>query len=139
MGNIDTGDFQQVFLPGFRYIFVLGFWSIAAEKRSAQGDIVIAVSVGQKAIVTNLDEAGGEYMEEESTDKFFGGQGHDFLLVAIGVVPPAEGNPALFQSQDTLIADGYPVGIAAEVVKNSLGPIKRGLGIDDPWFQIKGP
>lgn len=139
MGNIDTGDLKQVFLPGFRYIFVLGFWGIAAEKCSAQSDIVFTVSVGQKAIVTNLDKAGREYMEQESSDKFFSGQGHDFLLVAIGVVPPEEGNPASFQLEDTFIADGYSVGIAAEIVKDSLGSIKRGLAIDDPLFQIEGP
>jgi hypothetical protein len=57
LGNIDTGYFEQVFLPGFRYIFVRGFGGKAAEKRSAQGDIVFAVSVGQKAVVTNLDKA----------------------------------------------------------------------------------
>jgi hypothetical protein len=61
------------------------------------------------------------------------------LLIAIGVVPPAEGNPALFQPEDTLIADGYPVGIAAEIVKDSLRSIKRGLAIDDPLFQIEEP
>jgi hypothetical protein len=81
--------------------------------------------------VTDFDEAGRECMEQESPDKLFGGQGHDFFFIAIGVVSPAEGNAALFQPEDTFIADGYPVGIAAEVVKNSLGPIKRGLGIDE--------
>ena len=89
--------------------------------------------------MTDLDKAGREYMEQESPDKLFSPHGHDFFFIAIGVVTPAEGNLVLFQLEDTLIADGYPVGIAAEIVKDSLNSIKRGLAIDDPVFQIERP
>lgn len=78
-------------------------------------------------------------MEQESSDKLFGRNRHDFFLIAIGVVTPAEGNLAIFKLEDTLIADGYPVGIAAEIVKDSLCPGKGGLAIDDPLLLIELP
>jgi len=87
--------------------------------------------------VTYLDKAGRQDMEQESSDKLLGRHGHDLFLIAIGVVTPAEGNLTLFQLEDTLIADGYPVGIAAEILKDSLNPSERGLAIDDPRFLIE--
>ncbi len=63
--------------------------------------------------MTDFDKAGREYMEQKSPDKLFGRNGHDFFLIAIGVVPPAEGNLAVFKPDQTLIADSYAVGIAA--------------------------
>jgi hypothetical protein len=87
--------------------------------------------------VTYFDEAGWQDMEEESADKFFSGHGHDFLFVPIGVVPPTKRNHSLFQFKDAFIADGNAVSITAEIVKDSLGSIKRGFGIDDPFFLIE--
>ena len=118
---------------------VRGFGLAAAEKHTAQGDIVFTVSIGQQTIVTYLDKAGRQNMEQESSDKFFGRHRHDLFLVAIGVITPAERNLAIFKFEDTLIADGYPVGITAKILQDSLSPIKGGLAIDDPLLLIELP
>ena len=39
--------------------------------------------------------------------------------------------------EDTVIADGDPVGISAEVLKDTLDAIEGGLAIDDPLFTIE--
>jgi hypothetical protein len=39
--------------------------------------------------------------------------------------------------EDTVIADGDPVGIPAEVLKDALGVIEGGLAIDDPLLMIE--
>ena len=39
--------------------------------------------------------------------------------------------------EDAVIADGDPVGISAEVPKDTLDAIERGLAIDDPLFTIE--
>jgi hypothetical protein len=39
--------------------------------------------------------------------------------------------------EDAVIADGDPVGISAEVPKDTLNAIERGLAIDDPLFTIE--
>jgi hypothetical protein len=39
--------------------------------------------------------------------------------------------------EDAVIGDGNPVGISAEVLKDPLDAIERGLAIDDPLFTIE--
>ena len=39
--------------------------------------------------------------------------------------------------EDAVIGDGDPVGISAEVPKDTLDAIERGLAIDDPLFTIE--
>jgi len=39
--------------------------------------------------------------------------------------------------EDTVIADGDPVGISAEVLKSPFDAIERRLAIDDPLFMIE--
>jgi hypothetical protein len=39
--------------------------------------------------------------------------------------------------EDTVITDGDPMGISAEVLKDPLNPIEGGLAIDDPLFTIE--
>jgi len=44
---------------------------------------------------------------------------------------------AVMDVEDAVIADGDPVGISAEVPKDTLDAIERGLAIDDPLFTIE--
>jgi len=39
--------------------------------------------------------------------------------------------------EDTVIADGDPVSISAEVLKDALGAIEGGFAIDDPLLTIE--
>jgi len=39
--------------------------------------------------------------------------------------------------EDAVIADGDPVGISAEVLKDPLNAIERGFAIDDPLLTIE--
>ncbi len=57
-----------------------------------------------------------EHVEEEPPDKLVGLDGHGLLFVAIGVVPPAEGDLAVMKREDAVVADGDPVGVPAEVL-----------------------
>ena len=41
--------------------------------------------------------------------------------------------------EDAVIADRDPVGISAEVLKDTLEAIERGLAIDDPLLMIEPP
>ena len=46
---------------------------------------------------------------------------------------------AVLDIEDAVIADGDPVGVSAEVLKNTLGAIEGRLTIDDPLLVIKMP
>lgn len=86
------------------------------QKFSAKTDIVFSVSVGQEPIVSDSYVSMREHMEEEPPDKLLGLDGHGLLFVAIGVVPPAEGDLAILEGKDAVVADGDPVGVPAEVL-----------------------
>ena len=101
--------------------------------------MVLAVSVGQEAKVTDADLACRENMKKEPADKLVGLQGHGFLTVMVGIIPPEEGNLAVLEGADAVITDGNPMGISAEVLKGPLGAIEGGFAIDDPRFAVEMP
>jgi hypothetical protein len=44
---------------------------------------------------------------------------------------------AVMDGEDAVIAEGDPVGISAEVLKDTLDAIEGGFAIDDPLFMIE--
>jgi hypothetical protein len=46
---------------------------------------------------------------------------------------------AVMDGEDAVIAEGDPVGISAEVLKDPLDAIEGGLAIDDPLLMIEPP
>lgn len=76
-------------------------------------------------------------MKEESSDELGGLQSHDLLFITVSIVTPSERNLAILNLQDAVIADGDPVSISAQILKDSLGTAERRLAIDDPLFVIE--
>jgi len=63
--------------------------------------------------------------------KLCGGEGQGALLVAVGVVLPAESNLLAVESQQAVIAERDPVGVAAEVTQDT-GAAHGRFGVDHP-------
>jgi hypothetical protein len=78
-------------------------------------------------------------MKEEPSDELIGLESHGLLFIPIGIVPPTEGDIALLDLEDTIITDSDPVGISAQILKDSLGAVKRRLAIDNPFFMVELP
>ena len=76
-------------------------------------------------------------MKKEPSDKLACLQRHGLLTVVVGIISPQEGNIAVLDGEDAVIADRDPVGISAEVLKYPLGAIKGRFAIDDPLLMIK--
>ena len=76
-------------------------------------------------------------MEEEPSDELIGLESHGLLLLTIGVVPPPEGDIAVLDLEDAVIADSDSVGISAQVFKDTLSPIKGRLAIDNPFLMVE--
>ena len=89
--------------------------------------------------MTDADIARRQNMKKEPSDKLIGLEGHRLLTVLVGIIPPSEGNLAVLDCADAVIADGDPVGISAEVLKGPLGAIEGGFAIDDPLFTVQMP
>ena len=76
-------------------------------------------------------------MKKEPSDEFRNLESHGLLFIPIGIVPPAEGDIALLDFENTVIADRDPVGISAQILKNTLSAIERRLAIDNPLLMVK--
>ena len=67
-------------------------------------------------------------------DKLFVGQCHLFCLPATAIVFVSKVYPCLIYLRNTLIADGYFVGVSAGVFYHLFRPAKRPFGIHHPFF-----
>ena len=76
-------------------------------------------------------------MKEEPSDELIGLESHGLLFIPIGIVPPAEGDITVLDIDDAVIADSDPVGISAQVLKDTLGAVKRRFAIDHPLFMVE--
>ena len=73
-------------------------------------------------------------MQEEAAQELIQGYGHQFLLIVVRRVPPAKGDLAVGQRDQSMVGDGDAMGVAAEIVEHILGAAEGRLGVDHPVF-----
>ncbi len=71
-------------------------------------------------------------MEEKAANKLDGVQRHEFGLVAMGRVSPAESDPAILHRDQAPVGNGNPMGIAGQIFEDLLGSAKGTFGMDHP-------
>ncbi len=76
-------------------------------------------------------------MQKEPSYELIGIQRHDLFFITVGVITPEEGYFTILKLEDTVIADSYPVGIPAQVLKDSFDAVKWRFAIDDPLLMIE--
>ena len=79
-------------------------------------------------------EAAGQDMKEEAAEELQSIEGHQLRTVAVGAVAPTEGHLSVAVTDETMIRDGDPVGVASQVTQDRLRASKRRLAVDDPFF-----
>jgi len=84
--------------------------------------------------VTDTNEALGEQMQEEAAQELIQGYGHQFLLIVVSRVPPAKGDLAVGQRDQSMVGDGDAVGVTAEILEHILGAPEGWFGVDHPVF-----
>ena len=87
-----------------------------SQRGETEGEDDAAPPIGQKAIVTDTDKAVRQDVEQEAAQELRQRDRQGAFLVAIGRVPPAEGNLVLVERDQTVVGDGDAVGIAAEIL-----------------------
>ena len=71
-------------------------------------------------------------MEEKAADKLDGIQRHEFGLVAMGRISPAESDAAILHRHQAPVGNGNAVGIAGQIFEDLLGSTEGRLGMDHP-------
>ena len=102
------------------------------EVAPAQGEGLAPVAVGEQTEVADLDEAGGQDVEEEAADELNGIEGHDCTAVVMSGVPPAEANLSLVEAEQSTVGDGDAVGVAGQVLEHVFRTAEGRLGVDHP-------
>jgi hypothetical protein len=91
-----------------------------------------ASSVGEEAEVADADQAFGQNVKKKSAQELLCRNGHDFLLAAVSIVSPAEGDAIVLEGHESMVRDSYAMSVAGQIVENVLGAAKGRLGIDHP-------
>jgi len=71
----------------------------SGEMESTQSQRLPAVAVGKQSEVADLDEAGGQDVEQEAADELCRIEGHDAAAVVVPGVPPAEAYMAVIEAE----------------------------------------
>jgi hypothetical protein len=108
-----------------------------AQEFPTEGDFLLPVAVGQESVIADSHEAFGEHVKKEAAKEFYAIESHGVLAVPVAVVLPPEADVPVFQSDEALVGDGDPVGVAGQVLEDLLGPSERGLGVDHPLVPVE--
>jgi hypothetical protein len=119
--------------------FFFDYSFIPSEELTTDAEVVFSVSVGQQAEVPYPDKASRQDMEEEPADKLLGLEQHDLLAVMVRIISPEEGNLAVPDGEEAVIADGDSVGISTQVLQDPLGASEGRFAIDHPFFMVERP
>jgi hypothetical protein len=83
-----------------------------------------APAISEEAKMADADEAFGKQMQEEAAQELIQGQGHQLLFIVVSGVAPTKGDLAVGKGDQSMVGDGYAMGIAAQVVQHVLGAAK---------------
>lgn len=108
------------------FLFTLPFESGACDRK-----LGVDVAGGIETEVSGLDEAGWQDVQEKSAHEFQRGKLADLLVAG------SEDDTVVVDVEDTMVGDGDPVGIQAEVTKERVGLLEGGLGEDNPRLAVQ--
>jgi len=135
--DIDPADPEQLLLPSLLSGAFFCHGLADSEELTACLDGGFSVSVCQQAEVTYSHKPFRQYVKQEPSNKFIDLERHGLFAVIVGIISPEKGDIALPDIEDAVIADGDPVCISAEVLKNSFGAIEGWFTIDNPLLLIE--
>ena len=78
-------------------------------------------------------------MKKKPAQELICRNGHDLLLPAVSIVPPAEGDAIVLKGHEPMVGDGNAMGVASQIVENMLGAAEGWLGVDDPVLLAEFP
>jgi len=79
---------------------------------SAQCQAGSPPAIGEKAEVTDADEAFGEHVQKETAQELGGAKSHCARLATVGVILPAKSDAFLLAGQQAMIGNGQAMGVA---------------------------
>jgi hypothetical protein len=115
----------------------LRFWVVQQESL-AEGQEGRAPAIGQETKRADADKAAGQDMEQKAAQELLRSERHDFLLIPVGIILPAESNLIMLESNEAMVGDGHAMGVAGEIAEHMMGTAEGWLGVDDPVLTKQG-
>jgi hypothetical protein len=84
--------------------------------------------------VADADEALGEQVQQEAAQELIQRKGQQFLLIVVRRIAPMKGDLAVGQRDQSMVGDGYAMGVSAEILEYIVGAAEGWFGVDDPVF-----
>ena len=84
-------------------------------------------SIGEEAEMADADQTLRQDVKKKSAQELICRNGHDLLLAAVSIVPPAEGDAMVLKGHETMVGDGDAMGVAGQVVGDMFGTANGGL------------
>lgn len=109
-----------------------------AEQSTNPREFFLTVSISEETVVANAHEVLGENVQEKTSKKLDGIEGHDAVPILAGVVLPAERDLGVVGGDEPAVGDGYAVGVASEVFEDLSWASERRLRVNDPGFVSEG-
>jgi hypothetical protein len=91
--------------------------------------------VGQEAEGADANKAAGQHMQQEAAQELWRLDGHHSLVMAMGIISPAESDLVVGEGDQAMVGDGDAMGVAGEIAEDMMRAPERGFGIDDPELQ----
>jgi len=80
-----------------------------AEQSAAAFERSTSPTVGEESEVSDANQPLGQDVDEEAAQELMGGNGHNLLLAAVGIVSPAEGDAIALKGHEAMVGDGDAV------------------------------
>jgi len=112
----------------------INFGRRSIEKLATECKPAAAMTIGEKAEVTDLGETVGKNVKQEAADELFCFHSHGSDAVVFFAVFPLEGDFAVSKCYQAVVGNGDPVRIAAEVIEDLSGSSEGRLCVDDPFM-----
>jgi len=108
------------------------------EKLTTPSELLLAVAIGQEAIVADALKALGQNVQQEAANELAGGERHRLLSVAIAIVPPMEADFAVVDVEKAVIGDSNAMGVSRDVGQDLFGAGEGRFGVDTPFCLSRG-
>src|SRR6516165_10180388 len=102
------------------------------KKGTSARQRLAAVAVCHETEMPDFDESCGEYMQQETANEIDGVQCHEFLLIGIGRVSPAECHLTISHLDQSPIGDRDTMRVTSQIPDYVLRAAKWALGVDHP-------
>ena len=102
------------------------------QKLPAKGEFFGAMTIAEKTVMADAVKAVWQGVQQETPDELIGRQGHDFALVVMPIIAPAEPDPIARHIDQPAVRDGDAVRVTTEIGQGRSGAGEGTLGINYP-------